>query len=68
MAQTFKAKIAHVLENGDKLELEAWVEAENHEGAYEAAKTRLKEAVTLLSAAPSISADKSKIEMGVQPH
>jgi hypothetical protein len=64
MKQTFKAKIAHMLENGDKMEMEAWVEAESHDEAYVLAQTRFKEAVTELASTSEIEIDKSKIEMG----
>ncbi len=62
--QTFKAKIAHILENGDKIEMESWVEAESHDAAFKSAQVRFKEAVTTLAETTEIEIDKSKIEMG----
>ncbi|MBL1379499.1 hypothetical protein [Zobellella iuensis] len=68
MMQSFKTKVAHLLDNGDKLELEAFVEADSHDHAFTLAQARLKEVVSQLAAAPAIDIDKSKIEQGAHKH
>ncbi|EKP0299059.1 hypothetical protein JFQ87_001572 [Aeromonas veronii] len=66
--QHFKAKIAHVLDNGDKIEMEAWVEAASHDEAFALAQARFKQVVGELAAMDEIEIDKSKIEMGAHRH
>lgn len=68
MKDMFKTKIAHMLDNGDKLELEAFVEAESHDAAVAAARTRLKAVVTELAGAAEIEIDKTKVELGAHKH
>lgn len=41
----FKVKLAHLLDNGDKVEMEAWVEAASHDEAHNAARARFGKAV-----------------------
>jgi hypothetical protein len=64
MKETFKAKIAHILDDGDKLELVCFVEADSHSEAFAAAKVRFSEVVKQLASEPEIEIDKSKIETG----
>lgn len=64
----FKVKLAHLLDNGDKVEMEAWVEAASHDEAYNAARARFGRAVAQLASATEIEIDKSKIEMGAEKH
>lgn len=68
MKQMFKTKIAHMLDNGDKLELEAYVEATSHDDAFGQAKDRLKSVVSELSGMAEIDIDKSKVELGADKH
>lgn len=68
MKQMFKTKIAHMLDNGDKLELEAFVEATSHDEAFEQAKGRLKSVVSELAGVAEIEIDKSKVELGAHKH
>lgn len=62
----FKVKLAHLLDNGDKVEMEAWVEAASHDAAYNTARARFGKAVAQLASAPDIEIDKSRIEMGAE--
>jgi hypothetical protein len=39
MKVNYKTKLAHLLDNGDKLELEAFVEANSHDEAFALALT-----------------------------
>jgi hypothetical protein len=64
MNHTYKAKVAHLLDNGDKLELEAFVDADSHDAAFALARNRLRDVVGRLAAAGTIEIDKSKIELG----
>lgn len=66
--KTYKTKIAHMLDNGDKLELEAFVEAEGHDDAFEQAQARFSAIIQNLSQAGSIDIDRSKVESGTHPH
>lgn len=68
MKQMFKTKIAHMLENGDKLELEAFVEATSHDDAFSQAKQRLHAVVAELAGKPEIDIDKTKVELGAHKH
>ncbi len=68
MKQTYKAKVAHMLDNGDKLEFEAFVDAENHDTAVTQAKVRLREVIGQLAKASDIEIDKTKVEMGAHKH
>lgn len=68
MTQSYKAKVAHMLDNGDKLELEAFVEAVSYDAAFAQTQVRLKEVVMQLAGSASIDIDKSKIEMGAHKH
>lgn len=68
MKQTYKAKVAHMLDNGDKLEFEAFVDAESHDTAVAQAKARLRDVVGQLAKAADIEIDKTKIEMGAHKH
>jgi len=68
MKQMFKTKIAHMLDNGDKLELEAYVEATSHDDAFGLAKDRLKSVVSELASVTDIEIDKSKVELGAHKH
>jgi len=68
MTQSYKTKLAHILENGDKLELEAWVDATSHNEAVALATTRFKLIVSELAAANAIEIDKTKVEMGAHKH
>ncbi|WP_162742633.1 hypothetical protein [Rhizobium sp. CECT 9324] len=64
----FKTKIAHMLDNGDKLELEAFVEATSHDDAFAQAQQRLQSVVAELAGKGEIDIDKSKIELGAHKH
>lgn len=64
MQQTYKAKLAHMLDNGDKLEFESFVEASSHDDAVTQATTRLRSAIAGLATAADIEIDKTKIELG----
>lgn len=64
MPHSFKTKIAHVFENGDKIEMEAHLDAEDHQQAFEQARQRFSAAVSELATVESITIDKSKIELG----
>lgn len=66
MSQHYKAKITHLTDEGDKLELETWVEASSHDAAFDAAKLRLTALIGELSAVDAIEIDKSKIEFGCE--
>lgn len=66
--QTFKTKLAHMLDNGDKIEFESFVEADSHDAAFETAQSRFSDVVRALSQRGSIEIDKSKIELGVNKH
>lgn len=68
MKQSYKTKLAHMLDNGDKLELEAWVDAATHNEAVELATARFKAVVSELAAAGTIEIDKTKVEMGAHKH
>lgn len=68
MTQSYKTKLAHLLDNGDKLELEAWVDAGSHNEAFELATARFKAVVGELATAASIEIDKTKVEMGAHKH
>ena len=68
MKQTYKTKIAHMLDNGDKLELEAFVEASGHDDAFAQAKQRFQSVVTELAGAGEIEIDKTKVELGGHKH
>lgn len=64
MKQLFKTKVTHVLENGDEIEMKAWVEADNHDSAFVLAQSKFKVALAELALIPEIEIDKSKIETG----
>ncbi|MBA3057964.1 MAG: hypothetical protein KJ614_12670 [Gammaproteobacteria bacterium] len=68
MTQTFKAKLAHMLDNGDKLEFESFVEACSHDDALAQASTRMRSVIGELAGAASFDIDKSKIEQGAHRH
>ncbi|EHS50701.1 hypothetical protein PDO_0230 [Rhizobium sp. PDO1-076] len=68
MKQMFKTKIAHMLDNGDKLELEAFVEATGHDDAFAQAQQRLQAVVAELAGKGEIDIDKSKVELGAHKH
>ncbi len=68
MKQMFKTKIGHMLDNGDKLELEAFVEAASHDDAFAQAKERLKSVVSELAGVADIEIDKTKVEFGAHKH
>jgi hypothetical protein len=68
MTQSYKAKVAHMLDNGDKLEFEAFVEAASHDDAFQKAQVRLKDVVKELAGKASIEIDKSKVEFGAHKH
>ena len=68
MTQSYKAKVAHMLDNGDKLEFEAFVEAASHDDAFLKAQARLKDVVKELAGKASIEIDKSKVEFGAHKH
>lgn len=68
MKQTYKAKLAHMLDNGDKLEFESFVEASGHDDAVTQASARLREVIAGLASAGSIDIDKTKIELGAHRH
>jgi hypothetical protein len=68
MKHTYKTKLAHMLDNGDKLELEAFVEASSHDDAYAQASARLRTVVSQLAQAAHIDIDKTKIELGAHRH
>ncbi len=68
MKQMFKTKIAHMLDNGDKLELEAFVEATGHDDAFSQAQQRLQSVVAELAGKGEIDIDKSKVELGAHKH
>lgn len=68
MKQMFKTKIAHMLDNGDKLELEAFVEAASHDDAFAQAKQRLQSVVAELAGKGEIDIDKTKVETGAHKH
>jgi len=68
MKQIFKTKIAHMLDNGDKLELEAFIEAKSHDDAFAQAKDRLKSVVGELASVAEIEIDMSKVELGAHKH
>ncbi|MBA4262508.1 MAG: hypothetical protein C0443_10965 [Comamonadaceae bacterium] len=69
MKQSYKTKLAHMLDNGDKLELEAWVDAVSHNEAVELATARFKAVVgELATAGAAIEIDKTKVEMGAHKH
>lgn len=66
MKQTYKAKLTHMLDNGDKLEFESFVEASSHDDALAQASGRMKDVIGQLAGSPSIDIDKTKIELGAQ--
>lgn len=68
MKQTYKAKLAHMLDNGDKLEFESFVEATGHDDALAQASTRMKAVIGQLATAAAIDIDKTKIELGSHRH
>lgn len=68
MKQSYKTKLAHMLDNGDKLELEAWVDATSHDDAVALATARFKTVVGELATASTIDIDKTKVEMGAHQH
>lgn len=68
MKQTFKTKLAHMCDNGDKIELETFVEAEGHDAAFQMAQARFNEIVRELSQHGSIAIDKTKVELGADQH
>ncbi len=68
MKQTFKAKLAHMLDNGDKLEFESFVEASSHDDALAQATTRMRSVIGELAAVASFDIDKTKIEQGAHRH
>ncbi|MEX2493506.1 MAG: hypothetical protein WD425_17275 [Nitrospirales bacterium] len=63
MTQQFKAKVAHIFDNGDKLELEAHVEADDHNAAFDLACHRFRSVVGELAGTASINIEQTKIEM-----
>lgn len=68
MTQTFKAKLAHTLDNGDELVFESFVEATSHDDALAQATTRMRRVIGELAAAASFDIDKTKIEQGAHHH
>jgi hypothetical protein len=68
MTQSYKAKVAHMLDNGDKLEFEAHVDASSHDEAFRKAQGRLQEVVKDLAGKSVIEIDKSKVEFGAHKH
>ncbi len=68
MKQTYKAKLAHMLDNGDKLEFETFVEASGHDDAMAQASTRMKAVIGELAGAATLDIDKTKIELGAHRH
>ncbi|WP_022941612.1 hypothetical protein [Psychromonas hadalis] len=64
MKVSFKVKLAHILENGDSIQFECFMEADNHNVAYEAAKLQFLQAIKGLSTETCIEIDKSKIAAG----
>ncbi|MBG6073289.1 MULTISPECIES: hypothetical protein [unclassified Polaromonas] len=68
MNQPYKTKLAHMLDNGDKLEFESFVEASSHDDAVAQAKVRLHAVIAALATAETIDIDKTKVEMGAHQH
>lgn len=68
MKQSYKAKLAHILDNGDKLELETFVDAQGHDEAVGLAAARLREVVRELAGLDTIGIDKTKVELGAHKH
>jgi hypothetical protein len=64
MTQTYKLKLAHISDDGDKLELHTFVDAPNYDGAFELAKARFQTLLTELSQQPAFDIDQCKIELG----
>jgi len=62
MPHSYKAEIAHMLDNGDKLELEAHLEADGHDEAFAMAQNRFDNVLRQLAAAGSPEIDRTKIE------
>jgi hypothetical protein len=68
MKSVFKAKLTHMLENGDKLEFEAAVEASSHDEALALATNRMRSVIAELASVGSFDIDKTKIEQGAHRH
>jgi hypothetical protein len=61
MSQALKIKLAHMTGNGEKLELETYVEADSFDDAIASARTRFAEILTSVDA-QELSIDKIKVE------
>jgi hypothetical protein len=68
MKQNFKTKLTHMLDNGDKLEFEAFVEASSHDNALTLATNRMRSVIAELASVGSFDIDKTKIEQGAHRH
>tara|TARA_B100000795_G_C22663064_1_gene384838 strand:+ start:419 stop:625 length:207 start_codon:yes stop_codon:yes gene_type:complete len=66
--ETFKVKIAHILDNCDTIELVCFVEGDSYNDALNTAKMRFSEVVKQLADETDIEIDKTKIETGAHKH
>lgn len=68
MQQTYKVKLTHMLDNGDKFEFESFGSAQGHDDAVNLTTNRLRAAITELASATAIEIDKTKVELGAHKH
>lgn len=66
--QNYKVKLATLLEDGNKLEFEAHLEADSYQQASAFAEEQFKAAILSVSQQDSISIDKVKLETSTMGH